>query len=179
MISIHAPLAGRDACFHGFAAMGLNFNPRAPCGARPPRAVVDQRFFLISIHAPLAGRDPAGAERQCNQRKFQSTRPLRGATKVALVEASAEGISIHAPLAGRDNPHKLIFIFGKISIHAPLAGRDLPAIFVSMISARFQSTRPLRGATCPYFHSFRLSIYFNPRAPCGARRRVCSNTPTG
>ena len=35
---------------------------------------------------------------------------------------------------------------------------------------RFQSTRPLRGATCLVTPSSSAICYFNPRAPCGARR---------
>ena len=34
----------------------------------------------------------------------------------------------------------------------------------------FQSTRPLRGATLGPEQSYRRPLYFNPRAPCGARR---------
>ena len=34
-ISTHAPLAGRDDIRHATGAMLVNFNPRAPCGARP------------------------------------------------------------------------------------------------------------------------------------------------
>ena len=99
---------------------------------------------------------------------FQSTRPVRGATQGGPVLAVPERISIHAPHAGRDvilNP-------------------------IPQEVALFQSTRPMRGAT-PHFrfhdlrHIFqstrpmrvRLSLtllrsavlYFNPRAPCGAR----------
>ena len=57
VISIHAPLAGRDLVYAGDQWFTLYFNPRAPCGARPQRSAKD---------APRAG--------------FQSTRPLRGAT---------------------------------------------------------------------------------------------------
>ena len=34
IISIHAPLAGRDKRSSPFGAMSSYFNPRAPCGAR-------------------------------------------------------------------------------------------------------------------------------------------------
>ena len=57
-ISIHAPLAGRDALSPQMRRVPfLNFNPRAPCGARPR---VRNTVFPKS--------------------EFQSTRPLRGAT---------------------------------------------------------------------------------------------------
>ena len=35
VISIHAPRAGRDFDYGDFIPLGCNFNPRAPCGARP------------------------------------------------------------------------------------------------------------------------------------------------
>ena len=37
-----------------------NFNPRAPCGARPKLAYSGIYSEAISIHAPLAGRDRYG-----------------------------------------------------------------------------------------------------------------------
>ena len=83
---------------------------------------------------------------------FQSTRPLRGATSLVGVGDDNRGISIHAPLAGRDVAVGHGGGGGGISIHAPLAGRDsrdLPA--------------------------WGFSAYFNPRAPCGARRLTFLN----
>ena len=83
-------------------------------------------------------------------------------------------------------------IAAHISIHAPHAGRDLQYIAESLPADKFQSTRPMRGATvieglgvdavdisihAP--HAGRdsrgltaprpIRTYFNPRAPCGAR----------
>ena len=125
----------------------------------------------ISIHAPLAGRDgrpkllpcggrhfnpraPCGARRGFPRHadavnQFQSTRPLRGATVFVGAWVTAILISIHAPLAGRDGFYRPLVLFNVISIHAPLAGRD------------FGRFLPLTGRWD-----------FNPRAPCGARRRV-------
>ena len=36
----------------------------------------------------------------------------------------------------------------------------------------FQSTRPMRGATQEVLNGFEEDVYFNPRAPCGARRKI-------
>ena len=153
--------------------------------------------------------------------EFQSTRPLRGATDGQEVLTMEQSISIHAPLAGRDGggsngPHKK-----KISIHAPLAGRDgreqrhdpqvahfnprapcgarprcaavgtrsfrfqstrpLRGATVTItptrhVRAAFQSTRPLRGATSVGVRVIRPRNYFNPRAPCGARQNTAGIT---
>ena len=56
-ISIHAPRVGRDVEKYGEDSKNHNFNPRAPCGARP--AVIHSDFVPqeISIHAPRVGRD--------------------------------------------------------------------------------------------------------------------------
>ena len=125
-ISIHAPLAGRDIMKPERKNTWKDFNPRAPCGARPAQASVRQR-----------------------PKQFQSTRPLRGATLRKEVWTEYLHISIHAPLAGRDSGAAKPSSMMMISIHAPLAGRDgiSKKIFTSI--SRFQSTRPLRGATSP------------------------------
>ncbi len=59
-----------------------------------------------------------------------------------------------------------------VSIHAPRAGRDLIAGLIDRRALWFQSTRPVRGATCSLETSGENQSGFNPRAPCGARRGV-------
>ena len=78
---------------------------------------------------------------------FQSTRPMRGATTNAQTNERNDDISIHAPHAGRDrvSPH-LRDLLG-ISIHAPRAGRDCHSRKTAAEMSKFQSTRPVRGAT--------------------------------
>ena len=39
----------------------------------------------------------------------------------------------------------------------------------------FQPTRPLRGATRLSNTLHMSNLYFNPRAPCGARQQKCTN----
>ena len=126
LISIHAPLAGRDRC---------------PAQCFPHEA--------ISIHAPLAGRDEHPSPRRLLFGKFQSTHPLRGATVLLRISILPKRLfqSTH-PLRGATIKGKAGGKARIISIHAPLAGRDLTMA------------------------KFRLSTgHFNPRAPCGARRR--------
>ena len=167
------------------------FNPRAPYGARLPSTVsfrVPPVFqstrpvrgrdlsarpvpvrHVVSIHAPRAGRDFAGWFWLMGYHAFQSTRPVRGATTLRECRRNRILVSIHAPRAGRDF-RKADFAWGiSVSIHAPRAGRDLDAPCHRHEHQRFQSTRPVRGATrrtCIVGNSARG---FNPRAPCGAR----------
>ena len=56
-------------------------------------------------------------------------------------------ISIHAPLTGSDNRHFRKNLRKQISIHAPLTGSDSCFFFDVVITNKFQSTLPLRGAT--------------------------------
>ena len=123
------------------------FNPRAPCGAR---LVVDEHD--ADKTAFQSTRPMRGATRRFRgyrqTLRFQSTRPMRGATMPRKAADAAAGVSIHAPHAGRDLKCRERLHACDVSIHAPHAGRDIVA----------GSGRA--GASC-----------FNPRAPCGARRR--------
>ena len=63
------------------------------------------------------------------------------------------------------------FVSTKISIHAPHTGRDTSTPRPKwQPTPRFQSTRPIRGATIFSLLSVPDSTNFNPRAPYGARR---------
>ena len=81
-ISIHAPRVGRDRRYDMYGLHRHHFNPRAPCGARLPPALVG-----------------------CLADLFQSTRPVWGATSSAMPSTRTMMISIHAPRVGRDDTH--------------------------------------------------------------------------
>ena len=126
--------------------------------------------------------------------KFQSTRPVRGATMACWLRCHKSAISIHAPRAGRDQLASNTLPAIGISIHAPRAGRDMPplvrqpsiAISIhapragrdsdgsrsnsSTIEISIHAPRAGRDQGVLQFHDFRY--YFNPRAPCGARRKT-------
>ena len=57
----------------------------------------------------------------------------------------------------------------KISIHAPRTGSDATSRSVFSLSAEFQSTLPVRGATRGANLLVLKIIYFNPRSPYGER----------
>ena len=103
IISIHAPHTGRDFRIIVLTILNIDFNPRAPYGARLQRMGWLPFDRFISIHAPHTGRDllplaalsvmrvnfnpraPYGARqfmvvKADNDVLFQSTRPIRGAT---------------------------------------------------------------------------------------------------
>ena len=104
-----------------------SFNPRAPYGARP------------SPSPPLPSLTG-----------FQSTRPVRGATLAGDGVAERVAVSIHAPRTGRDGSHSSWPAGYAVSIHAPRTGRDGYRREPTWAAPRFQSTRPVRGATLTY-----------------------------
>ena len=131
-------------------------------------------------------------------------------------------ISIHAPLTGSDDQVTFDDLMQQISIHAPLTGSDKgkvprnrevryfnprspygerPVTIGKLVPpGKFQSTLPLRGATCcgryelcsdaisihapltgsdkPAPNLRPLFWHFNPRSPYGERRRVVPNFGT-
>ena len=125
-ISIHAPHAGCDsqaaACiktsqpFQSTHPMRgatrfrprphlrpNNFNPRTPCGVRPPMMMM--RFLVI---------------------KFQSTHPMRGATLSAPGRSPAcQNFNPRTPCGVRLPVGNAMGKFPDISIHAPHAGCDV------------------------------------------------------
>ena len=148
----------------------MRFNPRAPCGARlqliafaPVSALFQSTrpvwgatliaaiydfLIAVSIHAPRVGRDMALLSRKTEKAMFQSTRPVRGATATPPSRSCITRVSIHAPRAGRDSGRDAGGAgAGGVSIHAPCAGRDNVRFSISASPPRFQSTRPVRGAT--------------------------------
>ena len=56
-------------------------------------------------------------------------------------------VSIHAPREGRDVAVAVVRMFRMVSIHAPREGRDARRFALAALAPRFQSTRPVKGAT--------------------------------
>ena len=126
---------------------GADFNPRAPCGARRRDASIQCRVGHFNPRAPCGARRWPSESEGTDMTKFQSTRPLRGAT----------------PCRWRSEWSRVF------QSTRPLRGATGAAGTPNAITPEFQSTRPLRGATPPAHHLPRDPVYFNPRAPCGAR----------
>ena len=124
----------------------MNFNPRAPCGARLSKENIPWLPSLFQSTRPVRGATK-NRVLAFTLDAFQSTRPVRGATLTPKHGKLSPCISIHAPRAGRDpvrcvtrplvqdfNPRAPcgarrgdiggLGSMGKISIHAPRAGRD-------------------------------------------------------
>ena len=169
----------------------LNFNPRAPCGARrrdllffghflgfqSTRPVWGATLVLvnnfcnreISIHAPRVGRDVLPPPRGGEEQGFQSTRPVWGATASYRAAQYWYFISIHAPRVGRDALARLsVKVNSYFNPRAPCGAR-LHVFSEHADYFPFQSTRPVWGATRAQGGTRGSPRHFNPRAPCGAR----------
>ena len=127
----------------------MNFNPRTPCGVRPPalRVLLPRELFQ-STH-PVRGATAVSQPDGSFQTLFQSTHPVRGAT-----------------VFGKDN--KPCF---SISIHAPRAGCD-PLRFVSHSMFSYFNPRTPCGVRLQTIKCIGVRRDFNPRTPCGVRR-IC------
>ena len=102
-------------------------------------------------------------------RGFQSTLPVRGATPSDMHKFRTEYISIHAPRAGSDeNLKSTAYVGGEISIHAPRAGSDQYA-YGSVWAIWYFNPRSPCGERRKRRHSPHAQMYFNPRSPCGER----------
>ena len=104
---------------------------------------------LISIHAPRVG---------CDSRHFT---PL---------DSLSSNFNPRTPCGVRPHGHVLEPV-GGISIHAPRVGCDSAWVRDPMPEVTFQSTHPVWGATCRCRGQAAGRHDFNPRTPCGVRRR--------
>ena len=124
------------------------FNPRSPCGERLNPCFLRIVRRIISIHAPRAGSDPGYSP-----------------------QFACQQISIHAPRAGSDYESNMESWDGRISIHAPRAGSDEEDIWCD--DARLISIHaPRAGSDLPRMELDARGHNFNPRSPCGERRRI-------
>ena len=95
-----------------------------------------------------------------------------GARLPRLASLMQDGhISTHAPLAGRDLVRHAGPIVVDISTHAPLAGRDLVVAGIKIFRKDISTHAPLAGRDHSRDSNRHPCLDFNPRAPCGARRR--------
>ncbi len=84
IISIHAPLAGSDDQPDFAQDIQRNFNPRSPCGERPPGSPPRWPRSRFQSTLPLRGATHAFLSVPAKHIRFQSTLPLRGATAAPL-----------------------------------------------------------------------------------------------
>ena len=107
----------------------------------------------ISIHAPRVGRDPLSL----------------------IIFYLHFAISIHAPRVGRDTSKCVCPGATVISIHAPRVGRDTISQRRTASARRFQSTRPVWGATIAIVNGILTNLDISIHAPRVGRDAVLEN----
>ena len=147
-ISIHAPRVGRDITPLVRNGGCRNFNPRAPCGARPVWAAMPR-----GILRDFNPRAPCGARRRSSRREwqhrttFQSTRPVWGATRSPTWRScSSRYFNPRAPCGARHGRRADHQLYRHFNPRAPCGARPRMHRQLSLPSI-FQSTRPVWGAT--------------------------------
>ena len=143
------PIRGATTSSIGASCLSINFNPRAPYGARHVASVAVNHAVSISIHAPHTGRDAPVTVGQRNARRFQSTRPIRGAT--------AHSSSVFT--------HDLLFQSTR-----PIRGATRPSSCRGPLPY-FNPRAPYGARPAPRARHISSTVDFNPRAPYGARRK--------
>ena len=167
------PIRGATLQGRRYHPRHMDFNPRAPYGAR--RNIRCERVELVEFQStrPIRGatprcpgacpwppyfnpRAPYGARHgqkldklkvsDFNPRAPYGARRSHGSQSFPKIS-----ISIHAPHTGRDGHQITSLSQFIISIHAPHTGRDDSESYVAAEVLAFQSTRPIRGATVPAF----------------------------
>ena len=167
-ISIHAPLAGRDEHRVDHLVRQLDFNPRAPCGARRSSA----RF--PSLRTDFNPRAPCGARRRGLHREedncyFNPRAPCGARLRRSRFAGTSGHFNPRAPCGARPSVASVASRLFHFNPRAPCGARP-PVASTASTALIFQPTRPLRGATPQCLPDAVFPQYFNPRAPCGARR---------
>ena len=127
--------------------------------------------YNISIHSLRAGRDlrDSGCEDLIIEISIHSPRARRDGAKIHLIGHVL--ISIHSPRAGRDHVAGGCKFLTDISIHSPRAGRDFGPLCGGAGMSRISIHSPRAGRDTAACTAFPRLLYFNPLAPCGARRK--------
>ena len=150
-ISIHAPRAGSDRGFHFCLEHSEHFNPRSPCGERLAcRVPFISPPSVFQSTLPVRGATTWTGEGQLAYQIFQSTLPVRGATMTIPPSPwLPTAFQSTLPVRGATAMVAAGIFHRAISIHAPRAGSD------GLIERRINRYK-----------------YFNPRSPCGERRKA-------
>ena len=124
LISIHAPRGGSDRLGAGYAAVGVDFNPRSPWGERLCEYREPLTISVISIHAPRGGSDRRPLHRPVYQDDFNPRSPWGERPTTRTMSSPLSRFQSTLPVGGATNQ----------------GGADSPP-------ERFQSTLPVGGAT--------------------------------
>ena len=173
----------------------MNFNPRAPYGARHNDQVTKVINRLFQSTRPIRGATSKGISIAFDFNRFQSTRPIRGATWGHRIDISIiwdfnprapygarqsvlygiieiSNFNPRAPYGARLILYRVLCLRHPISIHAPHTGRDLTRLVLDTNRQNFNPRAPYGARLTQTGNSTGYPTNFNPRAPYGARPRA-------
>ena len=125
----------------------LDFNPRAPYGARPWASAALWPLSVFQSTRPIRGATVSGNTKINDKRNFNPRAPYGARLCCCLANAAWFGFQSTRPIRGAT-----FFLRTGVAL------------------GQFQSTRPIRGATRDTKREQLQDRNFNPRAPYGARR---------
>ena len=102
----------------------MDFNPRAPGGARRSDPGRNPGPAVISIHVPQVGHDEKCVEKLKMLSDFNPRAPGGARPKQIGLYEVAQLISIHVPQVGHDPEVLMGCMVEGISIHVPQVGHD-------------------------------------------------------
>ena len=168
-ISIHAPRVGSDSPADLLKYYKRHFNPRSPCGERPPRLATPGTPSNFNPRSPC-GERPGTTGQTRTVWRFQSTLPVWGATNAQGTITRADLFQSTLPVWGATLSRlealearlfqSTLPVWGATLVSNPHPGQTI----ISIHAPRVGSDR-CRSAACRWCGNF------NPRSPCGERPR--------
>ena len=145
-VSIHAPHAGRDLLGVDDGKQQVMFQSTRPMRGATLLTDDEVSLVLVSIHAPHAGRD-IHQKHVTHLVHVSIHAPHAGRDVLLCIGFDERRVSIHAPHAGRDHVSRaLLRQMSRFNPRAPCGARPNP-VWYEGGDNKFQSTRPMRGAT--------------------------------
>ena len=143
-----SPCGERQKCWR-HTNTSKSFNPRSPCGERRRQGHFDRRYGFVSIHAPRAGSDPRCSNHHLDIFRFNPRSPCgERPAQIAVPGDRYSSFNPRSPCGERLPLFSYIFLsFANFNPRSPCGERRFKR---RGLAARplFQSTLPVRGATC-------------------------------
>ena len=124
---------------------------------------------MISIHAPRAGRDGRTIFSIRPYTNFNPRAPCGARRSRARARTTSRLFQSTRPVRGATGVEAHELVCAGISIHAPRAGRDCAGGFDLHRRIYFNPRAPCGARLAGLGGHSEVNLNFNPRAPCGAR----------
>ena len=137
------------------------------------KAVKRKRMKNISIHVPRVEDDNRNGKKWFYEFNFNPRPPCGGRLKERYVGWAKSLISIHVPRVEDDLKYFMDLGTAKeFQSTSPVWRTTKGMPIVRWADFQFQSTSPVWRTTGSQFKLYGVRAYFNPRPPCGGRRRM-------